>query len=129
MAAENRTDKFLEGLERIKRRFGAAFDGQKCPICAANGRIGTMRFRYSVVQQEPLADCVLMKCEVCKFISVHGLPISSEEFEVEVKERDGTWFTPHWKDGSDPSQIIVDRLTDLGYIEYEYRRSPSGMGN
>ncbi len=119
----NSEDKFEAGLERIYNRLG--FKEQNCPICFANGREGIMVFRYSVVQQEPVADAVIMKCGTCRFCSAFGLPLTSEQFEDELSERGGTWFTPHWKDGSDPDEIVVKRLQELGYLEYEYRRQGS----
>ena len=113
--------KFEEGLERIHTRLG--FEEQNCPVCFTNGRRGIMGFRYSIVQQEPVADNILMKCGVCKHISVFGIPMTSEEFENEKEQRGGTWFTPYWQDGSDPDEVLLNRLVDLGYMEYEYRRT------
>jgi hypothetical protein len=113
--------RYEDGLERVYNRLG--FKEQVCPICSVNSREGIMEFRYSIVQQEPICDSILLKCKTCKHIVVFGLPMTSAEFEHEVEERNGTWFTPHWKDGSDPDSIVVDRLVKLGYIEYEYRRS------
>ena len=120
--ADERTDeKYESGLERIYSRLG--FIEQVCPICFVNGREGIMGFRYSIVQQEPVADGIILKCKTCKHIALFGVPMTSAEFEYETKERKGTWFTPHWKDGSDPDEIVLQRLIDLGYLEYEYRRT------
>jgi hypothetical protein len=119
--ADKRTDeKYESGLERIYSRLG--FMEQVCPICFVNGREGIMEFRYSIVQQEPVCDNILLKCKTCKHIVMFGIPMISAELEHEISERDGTWFTPHWKNGSDPDTIQLERLVALGYIEYEYRR-------
>jgi len=120
--ADERTDeKYESGLDRIYSRLG--FIEQVCPICFVNGREGIMGFRYSIVQQEPVADNILMKCGECKYVSVFGIPMTSGEFENEKEQRGGTWFTPYWQDGSDPDEVLLNRLVDLGYMEYEYRRT------
>ena len=49
--------------------------------------------------------------------------MTSGEFENEKEQRGGTWFTPYWQDGSDPDEVLLNRLVDLGYMEYEYRRT------
>jgi hypothetical protein len=112
--------RYKEGLSRLLTRLG--FDSQNCPVCHANGRSGTMTFRYSIVQQEPVADNIILKCRTCKHLAGFGIPMSSADLEKEIELREGTWFTPHWKSGSDPDEIILKRLEELGYIEYEYRR-------
>ena len=60
--ADERTDeKYESGLERIYSRLG--FIEQVCPICFVNGREGIMEFRYSIVQQEPVADCIFTQVQ------------------------------------------------------------------
>lgn len=114
-------DRYPESVERVGQRLG--FLEQVCPICLANGRDGRLTFRYSVIQQEPVCENVLLKCMTCRHLAGFGVPITSEQFNQEYYLRGNkTWLTPYFGDGSDPDKIIMERLAALGYIEYGYRR-------
>lgn len=99
-------------MNRIRARLNKP---RICPFCQTE-----MMFRHSVISQYPLADAIYMKCPKCFFVAGFGIPIDNKTFELEKKERDGTWFSPYWKNGNDPEHLIAEKLQALGYIEYEY---------
>lgn len=100
--------------DRVRDRVATLPDAVRdCERC---GTAGAMAIRRSSLNQQFLADDVLLKCMECWYAATHGIPFDDPDaFDQELEElRGGGRVLDFAVDGDEPTPR--ENLEALGYI-------------
>jgi len=88
----------------------------KCPYCGT-----VIMFRRSVITKDvPIRDDQTWKCSNCFHTAHFGVPITKQEYEEEFRLRNGRYLlTPTYRQDEKHRQDVLERLKQLGYLEFE----------